>query len=295
MNLYKFIISFCIAAFISSGLSAQADSLRLISSFGKFTDAISISTAREEFIFVSDLSQNKIYKLDIYGNELASFGGSGLGENELNQPYSIDATNGLDVLVADYQNNRIKRLDINLNYILSFDFFSYNITAESSKKIFNPSGVATLSSGEVFVLCDATNYKAAKINDYSDVTILFGSSAIGTDRLENPAKIVKGNKLDVWILDKAANEILNFDNFGVFRAKLKPQIKGEIISIAFYNDNLLILHKSDLVTYDLKKGQYSKIYRYPYVKNIRDITVLDKSTILILTKDKILKYSFQFQ
>lgn len=290
---YKHIIAVIFLVLQGGVLYAQADSLRLISSFGKFTDAISISTAREEFIFVSDLSQNKIYKLDIYGYELASFGGSGLGENELNQPYSIDATNGLDVLVADYQNNRIKRLDINLNYILSFDFFSYNITAESSKKIFNPSSVATLSSGEVFILCDATNYKAAKINDYNDVTILFGSSAIGTDRLENPAKIVKGNKLDVWILDKASNEILNFDSFGVFRAKLKPQIKGGIISIAYYNDILLILHKSELVTYDLKKGQYSKIYRYPNIRNIRDITALDKDNILILTKNEVLKYSLQ--
>jgi hypothetical protein len=276
-------------------LFAQGDSLRLISTFGKFNDAVSISAAREEFIFVSDLSTNKIHKYEPNGTELASFGGSGLGENELNQPYSIDATNGLDVLVADYQNNRIKRLDINLNYILSFDFLSYNLTAESSKKIFNPSGVATLSSGEVFILCDATNYKAAKINDYNDVTILFGSSAIGTDKLENPAKIIKGNKLDVWILDKGSNEILNFDSFGVFRAKLKPKFKGGIISIAYYNDVLLILHKSELVTYDLKKGQYSKIYRYPYIKDTRDITVLDKNTILILTKSKIFKYSFQFQ
>lgn len=290
---YKHIIAVIFLVMQGGVLFSQGDSLRLISTFGKFTDAVSISAAREEFIFVSDLSTNKIHKYEPNGTELASFGGSGLGENELNQPYSIDATNGLDVLVADYQNNRIKRLDINLNYILSFDFFSYNLTAESSKKIFNPSGVATLSSGEVFVLCDATNYKAAKINDYNDVTILFGSSAIGTDRLENPAKIVKGNKLDVWILDKASNEILNFDSFGVFRAKLKPQIKGGIISIAYYNDVLLILHKSELITYDLKKGQYSKIYRYPNVRNIRDITALDKDNILILTKNEVLKYSFQ--
>lgn len=274
---------------------AQGDSLKLIESFGKFTDAKSISTSREEFIFVSDLDRNKIYKLDVYGNELSSFGGSGLGEMELNQPYSIDATNGLDVLVADYQNNRIKRLDINLNYILSFDFLSYNLTAESSKKIFNPKGLATISTGEVFILCEATNYKAAKLNDYNEISILFGSSAVGIDKLEDPVKIVKGNSLDVWILDSGKNELLNFDSFGVFRGKLKQKIAGGILSIAFYNDFLLILHKSELVTYDLKKGQYSKIYRYPYIKDIRDITVLDKNTILILSKSKIYKYSFQFQ
>ena len=172
ISLLKYIIIFTFI-FALPDLFAQKDSvivndsLVLKGSFGKFKNAVSISTAREEFIFVSDLEDNKIYKLSTTGVELASFGGSGLGQNELNQPYSIDASNGLDVLVADYQNNRIKRLDINLNYILSFDFNSYNLTAESSKKIFNPNGVMTLSTGEVYVLCDATNYKAARINDYS--------------------------------------------------------------------------------------------------------------------------------
>ncbi|KXK55211.1 MAG: hypothetical protein UZ05_CHB002000646 [Chlorobi bacterium OLB5] len=113
----------------------------MISSFGKFQNAVSITTAREEYIFVSDLDANVIYKFSRSGSKLAAFGGAGLGQNELNQPYSIDASNGLDVLVADYQNNRIKRLDINLNFILQFDFNSYNLTAESSKKIYNPPGL----------------------------------------------------------------------------------------------------------------------------------------------------------
>jgi hypothetical protein len=271
---------------------AGGDSLQLSGAFGKFQNAVSVSASREEFIFVSDLESNKIYKFSKEGKELASFGGTGLGANELNQPYSIDASNGLDVLVADYQNNRIKRLDINLNFILSFDFNSYNLTAESSRKIYNPRSVVTLSTGDVFVLCDASNYKAAKISNYSDVTLVFGNNSLGVDRLDNPKKIIRGNQLDIWILDKASNEILNYNNFGIFNKKLSPQDSSTIISIAYYNDNLFIFNNSGLIIYDLKKGQYSNFYRYPYSKQITDVTIFDKSTIVILTKNKFNKYSF---
>ena len=281
------------------GIYAQNDSLIVNDSlifngtFGKFKNAVSISIAREELIFVADLDENKIYKLSKTGAELASFGGTGQGPNELNQPYSIDASNGLDVLVADYQNNRIKRLDINLNYILSFDFNSYNLTAESSKKIYNPNGVMTLSTGEVYVLCDATNYRAARINDYSEIGIVFGSNSIGTERLDEPVKLVKGNQLDMWILDKKTGDLVNFNNFGVFVKKISKRGKNPIKSIAYFNDNLFILHSNELIIYDLKKGQYSKFYSFPDIKNLTDIAVLDKNTVLLLSKDKVHKYSIQ--
>ncbi len=263
------------------------DSLIFTGSIGKFQNAVSVSTAREEFIFVSDLDNNSVYKFSRTGKQLAAFGGSGLGQNELNQPYSIDASNGLDVLVADYQNNRIKRLDINLNYILQFDFNAYNLTAESSKKIYNPNGVMTLSTGEVYVLCDATNYKAARINDYSEISIVFGSNSLGAEHLDEPVKIVKGNQLDMWILDKRSGDLVNFNNFGVFVKKITKRGNSPIKSIAYFNDNLFILHTIELIVYDLKKGQFSKYYRIPEIKNLTDIAVLDKSTVLLLSKDAV--------
>ncbi|MCC6865467.1 MAG: hypothetical protein IT280_04840 [Ignavibacteria bacterium] len=271
-----------------STITTSLDSLQLISSFGKFQNAVSISTAREEFIFISDLETNTIYKFSKEGSQIASFGGSGLGQNELNQPYSIDASNGLDVLVADYQNNRIKRLDLNLNYILQFDFNSYNLTAESSKKIYNPNGVLTLSTGEIFVLADATNYKVLKINDYSDVTLVFGSATLGQEKLDNPVKMVKGSSLDIWILDKNTGDIVNFNNFGVFVKRLvNPEKNNPIISIANFNDNLYILHSTGITVYDLKRGKYNMLFYIPLIKNLTDIAVIDKSTVLLLSKDSV--------
>lgn len=286
----KYLIFIFIFIFLAGSLYSQ-EGLYFTSDFGKFQDAASISTSREEFIFVSDLGSNKIYKLSAQGIELASFGGVGLGTNELNQPYSIDASNGLDVLVADYQNNRIKRLDINLNFITQFDFNTYNLTAESTDKIYNPKGITTLSTGEVYVLCDATNHKVAKVSDFIELKLLFGSNSIGIDKLDTPIKIVKGSQLDMWILDKGTNEIINFNNFGVYQKKISPADKSVIISIAFYNDILFILAAESVTIYDLKKGQYTKFYKIPSIKDLKDITLLDKGTVLLLSKTKISKYT----
>jgi hypothetical protein len=282
--IYKFIIILAVALSFKTSLSQ--DSLQFVNSFGKFQNAVSVSTAREEFIFVSDIESNKIYKLSSEGKELASFGGSGLGQNELNQPYSIDATNGLDVLVADNQNNRIKRLDINLNYITSFDFNAYNLTAESSQRIYNPKSIASLSTGEVFVLCDANNYYISKINDFTEIKLIFGSNSLGQDRLDNPRKIVTGSQLDVWVLDKTTNEILNFNNFGSFVKKITPQDTKEqnaIISISHYSNNLYILSHQALIIYDLKLGQFTGYFLYNPIKYLADITIFDKSTVLLLS------------
>ncbi|MCX7878986.1 MAG: hypothetical protein N2510_10170, partial [Ignavibacteria bacterium] len=137
-----------------------SDTLIHLGNFGTFQNAVSVSCGREEFVFVSDLSSNLIYKFDFSGKLLSSFGGTGLGENELNQPYSIDATNGLDVIVADCRNNQLKRLDYNLRFIQLFSFNIYNLTAEPSSKIYNPVSVSVLSTGEIFFLFDAGLYRA---------------------------------------------------------------------------------------------------------------------------------------
>ncbi len=62
---------------------------------------------------------------------------------------------------------------------------------------------------------------------------------------------------------------------------------GAIISIAFFNDNLFILHSGGITVYDLKKGQYSKYYSIPQIKNLTDIALIDKSTVLLLSKDSV--------
>ena len=231
------------------------DSLYFIDSFGKFQSAQAISASREEFFFVTDIQTNQIHKFDSKGKELLTFGGSGFSNDELNIPMAIDASNGLDVYVCDYQNNRIQRYDISLNFIATFNFNTYNLIADNSRKIYYPYGIAFLNTSEIFVLADASTYKVVKLKSLDEVSLLFGSNSAEYEKITNPKKVVRGANLDVWILDKEEDAVFNYDNYGTFVKKLKNPDTSPIISIAYYKNNLYILNNKSLIMYDLKKEQ----------------------------------------
>lgn len=269
----------------SSIFAFQPDSLIYKESIGEFKDAAAVSVSRDEFIFVTDIQTNKIYKYSAAGKLLNTFGGTGFDQNTLNQPAAIDASNGLDVFVCDYQNNRIQRYDINLNFIGTFSLNSYNLTAESSGKIYYPHGIAFLNTSEIFILADATNYKAAKLKSLDEVSNLFANSNNSLERLINPSKIVRGANLDVWILDKESDEIVNFDNYGTYVKRLKNPDKDPIISISYNGDNLYILKKNSITVYNLKQSKYTAYYLYDGSNfgNIKDLAVINKNNVLILS------------
>ena len=266
------------------------DTLILINTFGDFKNAVSITTARQEYIFVSDITTNQIYKYNSAGDLITSFGGTGFGNSELSQPYSVYASNGLDVLIADYNNNQIKRLDINLNFIQLIDFNYYNLQLNTSDKIYHPAGVCILSTGELFTIIDSDIYKIAKINNYNDVSLLFGTNNLGEDRVVKPVKIIPGNKIDIWILDVERNEILNFNNMGIFIKKIKLLVNNEnIININIFYDDLYILTGKSIIVYNLNRNIYEKTYIHYVNKNIRDLALLNQDMIVLLTKNHIYK------
>lgn len=269
-----------------------ADSLNFVDSFGKFQSASAISTSREEFIFVADKQTNQIHKYSDKGKELVVFGGAGFGNDQLNMPMAIDATNGLDVFVSDYQNNRIQRYDIKLNFIASFNFNTYNLTADNSQKIYYPYGIAFLNTSDIFILADASTYKVVKLKSLDEVTLFFGSSSTGFEKVTDPRKVVRGANLDVLILDKSVDAVLDFDNYGTFVRKIENPETSTIISIAYYKNNLYILTDKSLIIYDLKSNKFSNYYVYPISgKGLVDLAVLNEDTILLLAKDQFYKFT----
>lgn len=279
----------------STLFAVQTDSLIYKESIGEFKNAGAISASRDEYIYVTDLQTNKIYKYSLSGKLLNSFGGTGFDDNTLNQPVAIDASNGLDVYVCDYNNNRIQRFNVTLNLVGSFSLNAYDLTAESSGKIYYPHGIAFLNTSEIFILADATTYKAVKLKSLEGVSNLFANSNIGYERLGMPSKIIRGSNLDVWILDKESNDIVNFDNYGTYVRRLKNPEKDSVISIAYDAGDIYILKKNSVVVYDLDQNKYSAYYKYdannPGV--IKDMAVINKNNVLILTDRIINKYIIQ--
>jgi hypothetical protein len=272
-------------------VSAKADTLTFSRSFGNFQKAVSVSIGRGEFVFISDAATNQVFKYGKDGKELARFGGSGFGSSELNSPLCIDASNGLDVFVCDNMNNRIQRLDYKLNFAASFDFNQYNNTADNSKKIFYPLGVTSLSTGDLVVISNSSEFKGAVLTQFSDITIYFGSN-FGFDRISQPAKVVRGKELDVWILDRESSDIMNFTSSGTFVKKLKAPNSDKVISLYPFDNKLYILTAKNIIAYELKSEKYVTYdsYSIDALEKINDFAILDSGIYLLLANNKVYEY-----
>lgn len=270
---------------------AKADSLIYSKTYGKFQNAVSISTGRGEFVFVCDAATSQVFKFSVGGVEMAKFGGTGFGANELSSPLSIDAGNGLDLFICDNQNNRIQRLDYKLNFIAGYDFNQYNTTADNSKKIYFPTGIAALSTGDIAVITGSSDFKGVIITQFSDINTYFGSN-FGFDRIAKPKKIVRGSSLDVWILDQENTDVINFSGTGQFIKKL-THIDDDIISITFFDDKLYLLGTREILIYDLKLSKYIAFFHYSIdpLDKINDFACLNNTTILLLNNKRVYEYN----
>lgn len=272
-------------------LTSLSDTLIMVGNYGTFENAVSVSSGREEFIFVSDISLNQIYKFNREGKLLANFGGTGMGENELNEPYSVDATNGLDVLVTDFRNNQLKRLDYDLRFIQLFNFNLYNLMADFSSKIYNPRSVCVIQTGEIFLLCDAGLYKAAKIVNYLEIPVIFASSVAGKGKVQKPSKIVPGVQLDVWILDLFSGDILNYSNSGVFLKSIKNRENYIPISFTSAGNYIYILYNGYVLVYNMKNNSYVQKLSFQHIDELKDISILKYENLILLSKSTLYLYN----
>lgn len=78
---------------------------------GKFSAPEDVTVDLEGNIYVIDAAQNHMFKFSSSGDELQSFGSTGSGEKEFNQPQGIAFFNRT-VYIADTGNNRIVRFKL---------------------------------------------------------------------------------------------------------------------------------------------------------------------------------------
>jgi hypothetical protein len=261
--------------------------------FGSFENAECISASRDNYLFISDIYTNMIYKYSKKGELLIKIGGPGLNENQFNNPSCIDAKNGLDVYIVDYNNNRIQKYDINLHYITLFDFNNYNLTSGLSSKIYYPISMAVLPSSDIFVIKQTGEDKLFKIINFSDI-FKFDVNNFGKGMLKKPANIVTDNTDYIYILDNEQNAIIIYDIVGNYISKLVINQDKSLVNLCYYDSKLFILSNNEIIIYDINKKQYTKRFIYK-IENIQEkpkgIEFLENNSVYLLSNKKVYKYN----
>ena len=190
----------------------------------------------EGFVYIIDTGNSRIVKFNNKGDYVFALGGFGWETEEFDRPLDITVKTGLEVFVADFNNERIERYDKKLNYISSF----YSEETFSTNLGFGfPSGVDVSAQGELFI-CDNENNRILKLNTFGQPIVSFGDFNWGDGQLEHPAKVEISPDNLIYVSDQSANQVVVFDYFGNYVTRFGKNLLNKPKGMTWSRNKLFV-------------------------------------------------------
>ncbi len=173
----------------------------------------------------AERSYNRVRKIDmttgiistIAGTGSSSFGGDGAAATAafLNQPYDVNYDTAGNLYIADYNNNRIRK--VNAAGIISTyagdgtTTFSGDGGAATAASLYKPSGVWADSAGNVFI-ADTWHNKVRKVGATGTISSVAGTGAAGYGGDGGTGAVAVFNYPSSITMDNSGNLYLTDDN-----------------------------------------------------------------------------------
>jgi sugar lactone lactonase YvrE len=141
---------------------------------------------------------------------------------QFKRPYGVAVDSGGNVYVADYENNRIRKVDTagNVSTLAGDGTYGYADGAGSSAQFRGPVGVAVDSGGNVYV-ADISNRRIRKIDTGGNVPTLAGDGTYGyangaasSAQFRNPQGVAVDSTGNVYVADSENQRIRKIDTSG---------------------------------------------------------------------------------
>ena len=179
-----------------SGDGGPATSARLRNPFGVELDS-------SGNLFIADLGNNRIRKVDtsgnistVAGNGSQGFSGDGgpATSTKLNNPRVVVVDSSGNLFIADTNNNRIRKVDTSGNISTVAGNGSFGLSGDggpaTSTTLSNPRGVAVDSSGNLFI-ADTFNQRIRKVDTSGNISTVAGNGTFGFSGDGGPATSAK--------------------------------------------------------------------------------------------------------
>ncbi|HQU72186.1 MAG TPA: NHL repeat-containing protein [Calditrichia bacterium] len=185
-------------------------------------------------VYVVDSGLNQVSKFDREGRPAAHIGGFGSGEGQFDTPVDLFALKTLDIYVADYFNNRVVRLDKNLNFLnaLSSD------QVESPYRFERVLSVAVSPQYDLFLLEEGQK-QVIKFDRSTDPSTVFGGMLDPYGQLLEPRALALESNKRVFVSDPGQPAVVVFDYFGNFLTTLSHPALEEPASLYWGEDQRL--------------------------------------------------------
>ena len=256
-----------------------------LATVAKFDTPTGIALDANGNIFIADLSNNRIRKIDagtgnistFAGSGTAGFSGDGAAANlaKLNGPSAIAIDANGDVYIADTQNSRVRKVnasDGNISTVAGNGTAGYtgDGNAATSAALMYPEGVATDALGNIFI-SDTDNNCIRKVNSSDNkistiagtgISGYSGDGGLGTSaKMYYPKGIATDAGGSVLVADQWNNRVRKLDAFvGIAEAV------AENINVNIYPNPV-----SEQLTISI--AQYTKANTYVFVYNVSGETV----------------------
>ncbi len=258
-------------------------------SFGRFNNPMGISIDPSGSIYVADTGDDMLYRFSSTGDSTGEVGGYGWGETQFDMPYDVCATNGVEIYVADYNNNRIERFDRTLANVATLSTDQSN---DDSKRFGYPSGVAVSRLGDLFI-CDDENVRVMKVNTFSTVERTFGGYGEGPGTLTMPRQVDVGPGDEVFVSDRG--RVALYDNFGNYIGEIGEGILHNPSGIGIGDGKLGVCDSDTLYFFKLDgtliaKFSGSDIFG-AQIKQFDDISISAGRVYILTGKDVVVAKS----
>lgn len=190
-------------------------------------------------VYIADAGNNVIRKVDhsngiistFAGNTICGFSGDGVSAtlSELSNPMCVAVDGSGNVFIADYGNNRIRKVDVSTGFISTVagngtGGFSGDNGAATSAMLNNPTGVAIDGSGNIYI-ADYNNHRIRKVDVLTNNISTFAGNGTGgfsgdnnyaiSAQLNNPTTIAVDASGNLFISDEGNNRIRKVTTNGI--------------------------------------------------------------------------------
>ena len=235
---------------------------------GPLKQAGAVDVDADGNVYIVDRGNNRLLKFsgDRFVREVGGFGNEG---DQFDDPRDVDASLTLDILVADYNNERIVRFDRNLNFVTA-----YSGQSEEGDLVFGRvKSVAYSNQLEIFLI-DDDQRQVVKLDRLGNAPLFFGSPEEPYGQLLDPFQLTVSTQ-QVFVSDPGQAAVLVYDFLGNFISRIQvPDFQPgaldwapdkELLVLNQQNQHLLAFNRH----YQLK---YSLIFR-ELTSTIQDVAI----------------------
>ncbi len=276
MNLRKYILTVLLLLLAIPVMAQNNDVLKPKILLSGLKNASSLYAAPSGLLFIAETGKNRVLVVSSTGERVDSLGNTGPGNNQFDTPMDVDATNGLKIYVADYNNHRIQIYDRHFQYLTTIDKSS-NYDHDTD---YEPTKLCVNNRGELFFYDDNSG-DIVKYNSRGEYDQKFIALS---DEISNPPSFMTTIDDQIYIGDPYQGVVHIISNDGRYIGFLGG-VKN--ISGIAKGENRLWMITPGILKVFTANGQLIKAFNIGETNYIRGLAVY-LNNIFFLTKDKLL-------